>query len=159
MKKFSKILAITLLVIMLVACFVACKQNKDKLTGSVTIVLSDPVNNVDTKEYVIDFKGSNLTANSKVCDLLDYVKSLSSDNKNHIDYTAANGYMTTIGNLVPEGKSYVALYTSVEKDKDVSEWAMPSKTYNNVTVYYSGVGINDMTLEAGVVYYFELTTY
>ncbi len=159
MKKFSKILVITLLVIMLVTCFFACNENKEELTNSVTIVLSDPVNNAGIKEYVIDLDDSNLTTSNKVCDLLDYVKSLSSDNKNHIDYTATGGYMTTIGNLVPGDRSYVALYTSIEKDKDVSEYAMPSKTYNNITVYYSGFGINDMSLESGAVYYFELTTW
>ena len=67
-------------------------------------------------------------------------------------------FVTEIGSIkqnVGTG-SYVMIYTSFEKD---SYAGAPTVEYEGVTLYQSGFGIKDMTVESGTVILFRLETY
>ena len=53
---------------------------------------------------------------------------------------------------------YVFIYTSVEKDFDVTEWASEVE-YKGTKLVSSGLGASSMTVEDGAIYYFTLITY
>lgn len=78
--------------------------------------------------------------------VLDYLK-----DTEELTYTAdSTGFLTQVNQIKQEGNKYVYLYTSVEKDIDVSQYACTveykGKSYTN-----SGVGANDMTIEKDCV--------
>ena len=155
MKKLGKLLLTFVLVFAFAFALAGC-GNGDKLTGTTTIVLNNGSSNV---EYVIDLEEGEFVEGDNVYQALAWL----AENKDVV-FSATTGYdafVNSIGNLNPVYGSteYVALFHNVESQKDVSEWALPNKTYNNTTVYYSGVGVGALKLADGLVVYFTLLSW
>ena len=160
MKKLSKLLLTFVLVFAFAFALVGC-GNGDKLTGTTTIVLNN--GNTDTV-YTLDLEECGFVDGDKVYQALVWL----SDNKDvafsattTFASTGNDAFVNSIGSLNPAYGStqYVALFHNVESQKDVSAWALPDKTYDNTTIYYSGVGVGALELADGLVVYFTLLSY
>ena len=160
MKKLGKLLLTFVLVFAFAFALVGC-GNGDKLTGTTTIVLNNGSSNV---EYLIDLEEGEFVEGDNVYKALVWL----AENED-ITFSATTTFATTgndafvnsIGSLNPAYGSteYVALFHNVESQKDVSAWALPDKTYNGTTVYYSGVGVGALKLADGLIVYLSLLSY
>ena len=149
MRKFTKI--ILAIVLAVATCFcVACTP--DPFEGKYTIVIN--ANGVDSV-YAID---SEVQGVFTLPDALLYIR----DNEGVVyEYTDSQYgvYINKLGDICPEGYSqWVNVYTSVESDKDVGEYAA-SIQYEGRTLYSSGFGVSSMHLEEGCIIYFTLGVY
>lgn len=78
--------------------------------------------------------------------VLDYLKA-----KGEITYTAdSTGFLTQVNGIKQEGNKYIYLYTSVEKDADVSQYASTIE-YKGKQYPNSGFGASQMTIEKDCV--------
>ena len=79
--------------------------------------------------------------------VLEYLK-----NNNNLTYTsqesAYGAYLTQVNSLKEENGNYIYLYTDVEKDFDVSEYAT-TVDYDGKTLTNSGVGVSQMSVKEG----------
>ncbi len=62
-------------------------------------------------------------------------------------------YFTRIGDIMSDDNGYLSIFTSHEKDWDVTEYCI-TKDYNGITVKTSAVGISSMSVLDGMVLYF-----
>ncbi len=153
MKK-STVLSATALLLAFVFClfaFAACGETENIPSGEnefpenakmTLVIATDPV-----AEYTIDLSGKSKDVT---------VTSLMDDEG--IPYTMSGTMITSAGGLSQSGNVYLYLYTSVEKDKDVSQW-MTTIEYKGVTLTDAGVGILDMTVEDGCIIYIGTIVY
>ena len=75
--------------------------------------------------------------------------------------TAGSGDMrmiVSVGELTPVGNEFICLYTSVEKDFNVSQYAT-TLDWCGTTLVSSGFGAASMTVEAGCTIYIGLAVY
>jgi hypothetical protein len=107
-------------------------------------------------EYTIDLskaEGDGLFA------ALDYAKE-----KYGLAYSysgeGTSAYLEQVGDLKNDSSAgvYIYVYTSVDKDFDVSEYATTIE-YKGQTLHSSGVGAYSMTLEDGAVIYIGTIKY
>ena len=144
MKKLTKIIALALAIMLALTAFTACNGSDPE--GEVTLVVAGDVTEVFTVGI------SEIEGEKNVLTLVEYL-----NNKGLLDYkTDATGFFTEIGSVkqnADEGK-YVGIWTSVEEDFDVSQYAT-TKEYNGKTLTSSGVGAKDMTLKDGAIIYFS----
>lgn len=148
MKKF-KIFAIMLasaaLSVMSIFAFAACNDEVFSKGSKMTLVIaSNPI-----AEYTVDLSGKDKDV--KVTELMDAEK---------IPYTLEGTMITSAGGLTQDTSAgvYLYLYTSVEKDKDVTQY-MTTIDYKGETLTSSGVGILDMTVEDGCTVYIGTIVY
>lgn len=148
MKKF-KIFAIMLasaaLSVMSIFAFAACNDEVFSKGSKMTLVIaSNPI-----AEYTVDLSGKDKDV--KVTELMDAEK---------IPYTLEGTMITGAGGLTQDTSAgvYLYLYTSVEKDKDVTQY-MTTIDYKGETLTSSGVGILDMTVEDGCTVYIGTIVY
>ena len=159
MKQFGKKLLTFVLIATLTLALAACGKG-DKLTGTATIVLN---NGTDTV-YTIDLEEGGFVEGDNVYQALVWL----AENKD-VDFSATTSFSETgydafvnsIGDLQPAYGSteYVALFHNNEAQKDVSAWALPDKTYDNTTIYYSGVGVGALNLADGLIVYITIVSY
>lgn len=163
-KKFLALMLILVLALSMVMMAVGCQnddptQNPDQNgntnandTFKVVLVAKDGT----TNEYVIDMallEGKN-DGESAVMQLIG----------NHeVGVTWQDSqygkYLLKIGIVEPtESNEYVAIYTSVEKDKDVSAYAK-TIDYKGTELTTSGFGISSMTVEKDCIIYFTVGSY
>lgn len=138
-------------IIVAMFAFTACTDGKGK--GDVTIVIAA---NGDYKEYYVDASKVNGEGALAAIEYLKDKKEL-----NLVTESGAYGaYITEIGDLKPDsGKNeFIAIYTSVEKDFDVSEYATTIK-YDGRTLTSSGLGISSMSTEEDAIIYFEIQSW
>ena len=144
MKKLTKIIALALAIMLALTAFTACNGSDPE--GEVTLVVAGDVTEVFTVGI------SEIEGEKNVLALVEYL-----NNKGLLDYkTDATGFFTEIGSVkqnADEGK-YVGIWTSVEEDFDVSQYAT-TKEYKGKTLTSSGVGAKDMTLKDGAIIYFS----
>lgn len=158
MKKFSKILvAILLLTILATALFACIDPGKVDKSGYMTLVVLDGDN---TKEYSVDLStlGSGEEKKTGLMTVLDYLK-----NKGELTYTSQSGaygdFLTQVNGIVPSNDhEFVALYTDVEGDVSVSEWAT-TVTYKDKTCTSSDFGASSMSVIAGCTIIIAKGTY
>ena len=145
MKKITKIIALALAIMLALASLVACYDEGDA-DGEVTLVVAG-----DTTQ-AFSVRISKIEGEKNVLALVEHL-----NNKGLLDYkTDATGFFTEIGSVkqnADEGK-YVGIWTSVEEDFDVSQYAT-TKEYKGKTLTSSGVGAKDMTLKDGAIIYFS----
>ena len=69
-------------------------------------------------------------------------------------------FLTKVGALSPDASKieFICIYTSVEKDKDVSEYAQ-TIDYKGVKLTTSGLGISSMNIENNATIYFCISSY
>lgn len=134
LKKISALL----LTLLLVLSLVACGGNVDS-KGTATVVVGETAYTVNLSDVAEDGKG--------LLGVLDVL-----EEKENLTVTAENGLLTQVGDLKQDSAAgiYLFLYTSVEKDADVSQHATKTKWNGNLYAN-SGVGAAEMTVEDGAV--------
>lgn len=153
MKKFFKIFALAAILCVCVIAPVACIDGS--VSGdSMTLVLTDGADY--TQVFEVDLNAMSYNENTG---LMNVIESLKLQDK--LTYTSSDsGYLTQIGELTEDLQAHrsIYIYTSVEKDVDVSEWAS-TFTYEGKEYTNSGVGASQMTIEDGCVIIITYTTW
>ena len=147
MKKFlSFALAVTMLLCALLTV-ASCSQNDTE--GNATIVIATE------EEQVYDIPLSKLTEGKGLFGAFEYLKE-----EKGVEYEVQNGMINNIGGLENDYilGSYIYIYTSVEKDFDVSEYKMEIE-YDGKTLVSTGVGYENMTLTDGAIIYIGLISW
>jgi hypothetical protein len=151
MKKqfFTRTLALLLALLLVAVAFVGCKQEEKSENGFCTVVLEgDPA-----VEYRVNL--DKVTGTNGLLSVLEYLKETEG-----VSYTENGGMLSEVGSVKEDAAAgkYVYLWTSVEKDFDVSVYAS-TKTYGQLTLTSSGVGAKDMTVTDGAVIYIGLYSF
>ena len=160
MKHLCKKLLAFVLVVVFALALAGC-GNGEKLTGEVTIVLN---NGSENTVYTIDLEEAGFVDGDNVYQALVWLnekEDLSFSATTSFGATGYDAFINSIGDLNPAygTTQYVALFHNNESQKDVSAWALPDKTYQDTTIYYSGVGVGALELEEGLVVYFTIISY
>lgn len=142
----KKLLSVLLLAIIIVSVSACNKPVAETVTvvigGSDEVVYEVDLNKVDVTEgafsvlkYLNENEGLNLASESG----------------------EFGPYLTEVGSLKNDSVNgmYIYIYTSVEADKDTSEYAM-NHTYNGVELTSAKVGISQMKVEKDSIIYFGL---
>ena len=143
-----KILALLLALVVCVSVLSSCGYNSGAV-GEVTLVIGTE----EPTEFTADL--SKFDGKDGVFSLLLYLKE-----EGKLDFEESGGMLKKVGELSenPEEYVYLYLFTSVEKDFDVSEYKKELQ-YKGKTLTSSGVGAKDMTLEDGAVIYIGTVKY
>lgn len=140
----KKIVALLLLLTTLFSSLFmqSCNEN-DPALGSATVVVAGK----EIKEFEVSLDG--LDTRRGLVALLDKLKE-----NGEIDYGITDTYLDFVGEVKNdyEKSEFIFIYTSVEKDFDVSEMKSTIE-YEGKELTSSGVGALDMTIEDGAVYY------
>jgi hypothetical protein len=119
--------------------------------GSVTLVLAKDENNI--KEYTVEFEDGEIT--NGFISVLEICKA-----QGMIDYQITGTMIDFVKDSVDENiyvgndyaaSSYLWIYTSVEKDVSVA--SLFDVEYKGITLKSSDLGINEMSVEDGAVFY------
>lgn len=150
MKNFSKVAVIVCLALALVLCAVACQPDMPS-KGEVTIVIA-PLEGEAT-EYTVDL--SDIAEGGGVVAILDYLK----DNEG-LRYEMQGTYLNKIGVLDPNpsNNEFIAIYTSVAKDKGTFPGIEPIE-YNGNSLSSAAVGVVELSVEDGAIIYFTICTW
>ena len=152
MKKFLKIAAVIAALTLCCGALFACADGS--VSGdSMTLVLTDGKDY--TQVFEVDLNRMSYNENTG---LMNVIESLKLQDK--LTYTSSDsGYLTQIGELTEDlqARRSIYIYTSVEKDVDVSEWAS-TFTYEGKEYTNSGVGASQMTITGGCVIIITYTT-
>lgn len=149
----ARIVAVILALAILALGLCACRAESDD-AGVVTVVVAAD-SNVDVFEVNI----SDVEITEGALSVLKYLKG-----KGELDFEATEStygaYLTKVGDVVANDEEfvYVAIYTSVDSDKDVSAYATTVE-YEGITLTSSGLGISSMSVKDGAVLYFCEGTY
>ena len=141
--KFLRVLAIIMALCLAATIFMGCTR-KESVNGYCTVVLG----NANQTAYTVNL--DNVTIDNGLISLLDHLKKAEG-----LTYSCdPSGFLTEVGDVKQDTGAgvYIYIYTSVEKDQDVSQYAK-AMTYNSSTLVSTGVGAKDMTIEDGAVIY------
>ena len=160
MKKLGKLLLTFVLVFAFAFALVGCGKG-DNLTGTTTIVLNN--GSTDTV-YTLDLEECGFVEGDNVYQALVWLaenKDVDFSATTSFSETGSDAFVNSIGDIQPAYGSteYVALFHNNEAQKDVSAWALPDKTYDNTTIYYSGVGVGALNLADGLIVYIAIVSY
>ena len=138
--KMKKILALLLALCLTVCALASCSAIGE---GKATVVVAG----AETVEYTVNL--GKVEGDKGLISVLDYLKQ-----KEGLDYSVTGTMLDYVGDVKNDYDKgeYVYLYTSVQKDKDVTEWAT-TIDYKGTTLTSSGVGATDMSLEDGAIIY------
>ena len=123
--------------------FMGCAKKKN-VNGYCKVVLG----NENQTAYTVDL--DEITVDNGLFSVLDHLKKAEG-----LTYSCdPSGFLTEVGNVKQDTSTgtYIYIYTSVEADQDVSQYAT-TMTYNGLTLISSGVGAKDMTVSDGAVIY------
>ncbi len=168
MKKTVKVITLMLALAVLAISLIACNEEqiaentpKTEETSIIEVgnqssgkVMKLVVGGAKETVYSVDFSGIGL--NEGALSIIKYL----AENKG-LEYELDGTMLTRVGAIKQDAASrtYVYLWTSVEADFDVSEWAPQNKTWGGKTLTASGVGALDMTIENGAVIYVGTVSY
>ncbi|MDE6474554.1 MAG: hypothetical protein K2L70_05595 [Clostridia bacterium] len=143
MKKYAKIITAILIISMLSLALFACVNPDSDKEGKMTLVLLDGDN---AKEYVVDL--SKLPSGNSQTGLISVLEYLQNDGR--LTYSIDGTLLTQVGDLKNDAgaNKWVWLYTDVEKDINVTEFATQI-TYKGKTYTDSGLGANLMSIKDG----------
>ncbi len=155
------ILAVLLIVssVLLVAC--VDKPTAKQLTELTLPELKDNQMAVIIKNGDSDYTCYTVTLTDELKSGEDVINYLTDKAQLKVDWQESTfgKYINGIGGAtVTAANEYVAIFTSVEAEKGAGAGAA-EYTIGDVTVGYSQVGISEMTVGAGVVFYFETETF
>jgi hypothetical protein len=139
----TRVIAIIAAICILSVCFVSCKKEQS-VNGYCTVVLG----NEEETSYTVNL--DKVTVDKGLISLLDYLKETEG-----LTYSCdASDFLTAVGDVEQDVSSstYIYIFTSVEKDQDVSEYKV-TISYNDMSLVSSGVGAKDMTITDGAVIY------
>ena len=146
MKKISKILLITTVVLCLLTCFIGCTGEK----GTVRLVV---IVNDKTDVYEVDTKNTDM---NNLLDLMEYV----ADNNSEFSYDASAGFVSCLNGYTPSGNEFVAIYTDLVLN------GIPYYDHSWGTVEYgekiygsASKGISELCLNGGTTYILTISTF
>jgi hypothetical protein len=147
MKKMKKrIFALITLIALFALMMLSCTQDA---SGTATIVIdgTEPV------EYKV--KLDDITVDNGLISVLEHLKATK-----ELTFEMSGTMIDKVGGLANDYTTgtYIFIYTSVEKDFDVSEWAT-MVSYKGKNLTSSGVGAAEMTVCDGAVIYITTITY
>lgn len=156
MKK--RILAFILTVIVTLMALCSCNYFAGDVAeqGDVTVVIENADGSFGVyKTYLENVENKSQGAVGIIENLRDREKNPLSVEMNDTGY---GPFVTSIGSLKASDsdKTYIAFYTSLASD---SYEGAPTLTYDGTTLYYSGFGLNGMTVAAGTIILFKLESY
>ncbi|MDE6275929.1 MAG: hypothetical protein K2M75_05255 [Clostridia bacterium] len=145
MKKYAKIIVAILLILLLATALFACINPDNDTEGQMTLVV---LNGDNAKEYAVDLAQiPSGNASKGLIAVLDYLKG-----KGQLSYASNDSgygaYLTQVNELKEQGGYYLYVYTDVQDDFDVSQYAQQI-TYKNKSYTNSGVGVSQMSVKAG----------
>lgn len=151
-KALTRFLAVLVMALVLVVSAGCGKEEPAASSGTCTVALSTgevfsvPLDEIFVKEGLIS--------------ILDWLKA-----EGKLDYTSNDAgygaYLTSVGDGIKEDPAngvYVYIYTSVEADFDVSDYAQTME-YEGKTLTSSGVGASLMLITDGAVIYIGTIQY
>lgn len=144
MKKYAKIISILLLVFLLATALFACiNPDRDSQGKMKLVVLYDEEN---AEEYTVDLADVKNSSNGLIA-ILDYLQ-----NNGMLEYSANDSgygaYLTKVGGLKEGNGYYLYVYTDVEADFDVTQYASQI-SYKNKTFTNIGIGVSQMSIKSG----------
>ena len=155
--KMKKILSVILLIAVLVLSLSACADNgegggnppSEGEAATFTLVIATP------EKQVYEVPIAELGEGDGLMPVFEYLK-----NKNGLQYDISGTLINSIGGLENDyvSSSYIYIFTSVERDFDVSEYT-EEVVYEGKTLVSAGVGFNRMTVSDGAVIYIGLVTF
>ena len=163
---FSRVLALLLALTFVGLMFVGCTRNDTEQPSTAETTPSAPTEETSEKgfctvviegepatEYRVNL--DKVTGTDGLLSVLAYLKTEKS-----LAYTEEYGFLTEVGSVKQDADAgkYVYIWTSVEKDFDVSAYAS-TKTYGELTLTSTGVGAKDMTITDGATIYIGLYTW
>ena len=158
MKRFKVIATVVMLALVLSLALSACTPTHTVGdAGTVTIVLAPESEGGECIEYIVDL--AELDGQEGLMTVLAYLKETQG-----LAYTEKDGgygaYLTQVAHLAEDYASgtYLYLYTSVEADADVSEYAT-TIDYKGHVLSSSGVGSSSMQIEDGAIIYIGTIVY
>ena len=153
MKKANKILIFILAFALVLFTLTACTETVTPSTQEggnpeITLVVSGDV----VTRYTV--KLTNLKSGGLV-GVLEYLEQIDA-----IEYELNGTMLAKVGELENDAASnkWIYVYTTVEKDIDVSQYAQ-SVVYEGKTIVSSGIGAYEMTLEDGAIIYIGTIIY
>lgn len=159
MKKITSLI-LALLVICSLLSMVGCSDNTTTATTTTTTAsttttapavktMSLVVGTDEPTAYTVEIDNVEIT--DGLMSVLEYLKTTEG-----LEYTSDDtgygAFLTKIGALEQKDNTYIYLYTSVEKDMDVSQYATTVE-FEGKTLTSSGVGASEMTIEDGCTIY------
>lgn len=148
----TKLLSLVAVVLLILSCLCSCNKTQN-VNGYCTVV----VDGETPKEYSVDL--DKVTVDKGLISVLDYLKK-----EQGLTYTGTESsmgtYLTQVDGLKEDKTSgtYIYIWTSVEKDFDVSAYAT-TKEYGGKKLTSSGVGATSMTIENGAMIYIGTIKY
>lgn len=152
-KNVARFLTLLLVLCMVFLPLVACKKTQN-VNGYCTVVVATEPETV----YTVDLDKLGTVENG-LMSVLDYLKANEGLTYESND-TGYGAFLTKILTLDSASitNGFITLLTSVEKDFDVSEYAV-EKNYKGTKIVSSGLGASSMTIQADAVYYIALSSY
>ena len=85
---------------------------------------------------------------------------LLSEKEDNFVFSETGGFINEVGTLKNDAaaNAYIMIYTSVEKDFDVSQYATTTD-YKGVTLTSSGFGFKEMHVEEGAIILFKVVKF
>ena len=156
MKKFLKIAAVIAALTLCCAMLFACADGSVSGDG-MTLVLTDGKDY--TQVFEVDLNRMSYNENTGLMNVIESLKL-----QEQLTYTATDSgygaYLTQIGELTEDIEAHrsIYIYTSVEKDIDVSAYAS-TFTYKGKEYTNAGVGASQLTIQDGCVIIITYTTW
>lgn len=153
MKTKKKILAFVLFAVMALSVLVSCGKGGSTSPANegdtFTVVVAGEV----TAEYTVAL--DKISGDNGFISVLDYLEEI-----DVLDYELDGTMLTKVGELENDAASgeWIYLYTTVESDIDVSQYAMTVE-YGGKSITSTGVGAQDMTVEKDAIIYVGLIVY
>lgn len=148
MKKITSLI-LALLVICSLFSMSGCSGNDTTTTTAKPATMTLVVGTETPVSYTVEL--DKIETNKGIMPVLEYLKT-----EKGLDYesddTGYGAFLTKVGALQQSDNTYIYLYTSVEKDKDVSQYATTVE-FEDKTLCSSGVGASEMTIEDGCTIY------
>lgn len=155
-KNVARLLTLVLVLCMVLIPLASCKKVQN-VNGYCTVVVATEPETV----YTVDLDKLG-TVDEGLMSVLDYLKENEGLTYEKTVSETMGAYLTKVLSLDPatvtEGYGYIQLFTSVEKDFDVSEYAT-EMTYKDTKLVSSGFGASSMTIQADAIYYIKLASY
>lgn len=155
MKKRISSIVLVLVVILAALSFAACSSNQgtDVTTTSTTAAAVDTMTVVIGTEvpttYTVELGKFEIT--DGLMSVLEYLKT-TQGLECTADDTGYGAFLTKVGALEQKDGNYIYIYTSVEKDIDVSQYATTVE-FDGKTLTSAGVGASELTIEADCIIY------
>ena len=147
MKKILSLALVLAICLALGLSLVSCGANDPE--GNATLVIATE------EKQVYDLPLSKLSDGKGLLPVFEYLKE-----EKGLEYDVSGTMINSVGGLANDYDlgTYIYIYTSVEKDFDVSEYKTEIE-YEGKTLVSAGVGFNEMSVTDGAIIYIGLISW